>query len=295
MGEMWTFKYEPKSLDEMIADDKTKEKLRKIIDEKPNVMLSGPPGIGKGTFTNIFLEETELDRIKINASDETGIDNIRDKVKSFATSMGSTNPKIVVLNECDFLSIPAQSMLRDLMEQVQKITRFIFQCNYSYKVIPELHSRCNNVDLTSPPAKQIYLHCTNILKQEKIKVKDKSQIVDLIKRLYPDIRSIVNTIQFNCSNGILDEIKITTDEDIHEKILDYLTQGKVNDMRQVLKSNMIDYVALYNYLYENVGEFSSPGDAIVLISEYLYRNGFIAIKEINFMGMVTKMMRDGVI
>lgn len=292
---IWTFEYEPKSLGEMIVDESIRKRLSKAIKEKPNIMLSGPPGIGKGTFTNIFLEETKLDRMKINASDETGIDNIRDKVKSFATSMGSTTPKIVVMNEADRLSPNAQDMLLDLMEQVHKITRFIFMCNASHKIIPEIHSRCQSIDLSSPPAKEIYLHCDKILKNEKIKVKNKSQIVDLIKRLYPDIRRIINTLQSNVIDGILDDIKITTDEDIHEEILGYLLEGKINDMRKVLKSNMIDYVSLYNYLYENIGEFSSPGDAIILISEYLYRNGFVSIKEINFMGMVTKMMRDKVI
>lgn len=292
---IWTFEYEPKSLDEMITDDKAKKTLQKVIDEKPNIMLAGPPGIGKGTFTNIFLNETGLDRMKINASDETGIDNIRDKVKSFATSMGSTNPKIVVMNECDRLSPNAQDMLLDLMEQVQKITRFVFMCNASYKVIPEIHSRCQHVDLSSPPAKQIYLHCSKILKNENVKVKDKSQIVELIKKLYPDIRGIINTLQSNTIDGVLSEIKVSADEDIFEQILDAILNGKINEMRKILKSNMIDYVALYNYLYDNIGEFSSPGDALIEISEYLYRNGFVAIKEINFMGMITKMMKDGVI
>lgn len=294
MSEIWTFKYEPKTLKEMVVDLSTRVKLSKVLNEKPNIMLSGPPGIGKGTFTNIYLKTTGIDRIKINASDETGIDNIREKVKSFATA-GSSDLKVVIMNEADFLSIPAQSMLRDLIEQVYKITRFIFQCNYPYKIIPEIHSRCQMIDLSAPPAKAIYLHIMDILKNEKIKVQDKQQIVELIKKLYPDIRSIINTVQFNCVNGKIGKIKIFLYEDLFNNILDMILKGNINELRKTIKSNQFDYVKLYEHLYENLGEFSSPGDALILISEYLYRNSFSSIKEINFMGMITKMMKEGIV
>ena len=97
---IFTFKYEPKNFDDMILDPVTKERLTKTFETFPNLMLIGPPGIGKGTFTNIFIQKTKLDFMKINCSDETSIDNIRTKVKSFAMSLGITQKKIVVLNEC---------------------------------------------------------------------------------------------------------------------------------------------------------------------------------------------------
>jgi hypothetical protein len=134
-----------------------------------------------------------------------------------------------------------------------------------------------------------------ILEKEGIKVKDKSKIVELIKKLYPDIRLIINTIQLNVDGRVLEEIKISTSEDTFSEILGYMINGQINEMRRVLKSNMIEYNSLYSYLYENLGEFKSPAEALILISEYMYRNGFVAIKEINFMGMVTKMMKTGVI
>lgn len=100
MKDIWTFKYEPKTLNEMIVEENQKEILSTVIKETPNILLTGGPGIGKGTFVNILLNETGYDYIKINASDETSVDNIRNKVKSFATSLGITDMKYVYLNEC---------------------------------------------------------------------------------------------------------------------------------------------------------------------------------------------------
>ena len=135
---IWTFAYEPQKFEDIILNDVVKPRLQKALTEIPNLMLVGPPGVGKGTYTNIFLKETKLDFIKLNCSDETSIDGIRTKVKSFATALGVTKMKIVVMNESDYLSPAAQAMLRDLIEQVEGITRFIFQFNYGHKMIKEI-------------------------------------------------------------------------------------------------------------------------------------------------------------
>lgn len=98
--EIWTFKYQPDKFENMILSNDMKSVLGKVIKERPNIMLVGNAGVGKGTFTNIFLKETKLDNIRINCSDETSVDAMRTKVKSFATALGITSLKIVVLNEC---------------------------------------------------------------------------------------------------------------------------------------------------------------------------------------------------
>lgn len=292
---IWTFKYEPQEFDDIILNETIKPQLKKALVEIPNLMLSGPPGVGKGTFTNIFLKVTKLDFIKINCSDETGIDNLRTKVKSFAQSLGTSDLKVVVMNEADFLSLSAQSMLRDLLEQVQKITRFLFQCNYPNRIIKEIHSRCQVIEINNPPAKEIFSHCLNILEKEHIKIKDKRVIVELIKTLYPDIRKTINTLQLNTINGILDSISIDTINENFTNILTFMKKGDLESIRRVLRSNVINYVDLYSYLFDNVDKFKSPGDAILSIGEYLYRDSLIAIKEINFMTMVVSMMKNGVI
>ncbi|MFW6312017.1 MAG: AAA family ATPase, partial [Nanoarchaeota archaeon] len=209
---------------------------------------------------NIFLKETGYDYIKINASDENSIDDIRTKVKSFATSMGITDKKIVYLNEMDFLSIQGQSSLRELMESVQKTTRFFFLVNYPHKVIEPLRSRCQSICLNDPPAKEIYRFVSDILKKEGVQVKNKVVIIELIKKLYPDIRQIINTLQLNSSSGILSKVKISSSSDLYEEIFQKILSKDIESVRKILRSETIDYTSLFKYLYEKTGEVKSPGD-----------------------------------
>lgn len=286
--DIWTFVHEPKSLDEMVLSPDLREKLGKMLSEVPNMLLIGPPGVGKGTFVHILLENTQYDYIWINASDETGIDVMREKVRSFSTALGTSETKIVVLNECDSLTAGpqgAQKMLRQLMEDVQKITRFILLANYKKFIIPELMSRCQTVEMGNPPAKEIFKFVSDILSSENVKVSDKSIVVDIIKKMYPDIRQIVNTLQLNTVDGKLTSFdRSPTDQ--YKEILKSMKDGDLEEIRRTLRSSPISYNELYQYLFDNVGEFSSPGDMIVQIGEYLYKHNIVSIKEINFMAMV---------
>jgi replication factor C subunit 2/4 len=272
-----------------------KPRLQKALTEIPNLMLVGPPGVGKGTYTNIFLKETKLDFIKLNCSDETSIDGIRTKVKSFATALGVTKMKIVVMNESDYLSPAAQAMLRDLIEQVEGITRFIFQCNYGHKMIKEIQSRCQVIELTNPPAKEIYQHCMDILKKEGVKVGDTKAIVTIIKQLYPDIRKIIHTLQMNTIDGKIDGIKVDEVSEIHFQIFKAAQEKNLDDIRKLLRGHSINYPDLYLHFYESAGKLKSPGDAILAIGEYLYRDSLVANKEINFMTMVVSLIKKGVL
>jgi DNA polymerase III delta prime subunit len=293
--DMWPFKYSPKTLDEMVVSDEMKEKLKKVIDEKPNILLVGPAGVGKGTFTDIFLRETKLDYIKINCSDQTSVDNVRENVKSFATALGISPLKVVVMNEMDYLSLNAQAMLRALMEDVQKMTRFIFMCNYGNKLMIELISRCQVIELGTPPAKKIFEFVTDILNKENVDVKNKKVIVDIIKKLYPDIRSIVNTLQYNTMNKVLDSVVIEKSNEVYKNIFDKMKIGDIDGIRKDLRSFSINYPELYQYLFDNVEGSKSPGDFIIAIGEALYRDAIVAIKEINFISFIVKCMKQGIL
>lgn len=291
---LFTFEHEPKSLKEMVLDSNVRQKLEKFIVEKPNILLHGGPGVGKGTFVNIFLKETGLDYIKINASDENSIDDVRSKIKSFATTMGLQLPKIIVLNENDHLSTQAQAAMRDLIESVQKITRFIFCCNYINKVIPEIQSRCQVVQIVNPPATEVFNHCVKILNKEKIKY-DKKVVVEIIKQKFPDIRSIINTIQLNVKDKKLESATIDNFNDLYNEILKLMKEQDIEGIRKIFKNNPVNYVDIYSFLFENVGEFKSPGDAIIEIGESAYRNEIVSIKEIQFMSMIMNMYKKGII
>lgn len=293
--EIWCFKYAPQTLDEMILSDDMKETLKKVIAECPNILLVGKPGTGKGTFMDIFLKETDYDFMKLNASDENSIDVVRDKIKSFATSLGITDKKIVYLNEADHLSIQAQAGLRDMAESVQKNCRFFFLANYPQKMIDPIKSRCQTITLNDPPKDQLLKHCFKILKAENIEVKNKSGIVDIIKAHYPDIRQIINTLQLNCKDGVFDSVKITTSSEVFEKILKNMKEQEVDEIRKILRSEGVDYTELFNFLYEKAPETKSPGDFVISIGEYMYRDSFVGIKEINFMAFFFEMMKKGVL
>lgn len=296
--EIWSFKYEPKTLNGMVLNKDIRPKLQKAIKEVPNLLLYGMPGVGKGTFTNILLKETGYDYLWINASDEGKVDDIKSKVKSFATSLGITPLKIVVLNEADALSFTAgsggssaQEILRQLMEDVHKVTRFIFLANYERNIIKELKSRCQIININNPPGTEIFRFAMNVLSREKIKFK-KETVLSIVKKCHPDIRSTILALQENSVNGKLIGDRISGDEELHGVILRQIVTGDIEGVRKNLRSNAIDYTSLYKFLYENAGEFKSPGDAIIEIGDHLVNDNIVAIKEINFMHMVMKMMKE---
>ncbi len=292
---IWTFKYEPDNFDDLILNDDIKPKLKKALDEVPNLLLYGTAGVGKGTFTKILLKHTGYDHLWINASDETGIDVIRDKVKSFSTALGFTDLKIVVFNESDSLSQGAQGaqkMLKQLIEDVHKITRFIFLSNSETLMMDELKSRCWVIKVDNPPAVEIYRFCENILKQEHVSY-TKKILLNIVKKCYPDIRKTIQTCQENTINKKLVGSNVSSAEDTYSKIFDSMKKGDVDNIRKLLRSSFIDYKELYRYLYNRIDDFKEPGLAILDIGEYMYRDGFVAIKEINFVTMVVSMLNNG--
>lgn len=298
MGDLWTFKYEPKNFDDVILNEDIKPKLRKALKEVPNLMLYGTAGVGKGTFTNILLKETGYDKMWLNASDETGIDIVRDKIQPFATSMPMTKMQICVLNESDSLTSTskqnAQKMLKQLMEDVHKITRFVFLTNNINDMLPELRSRCWVIGLENPPIKEIGKHVLNILRKEKVEF-DGKVAMDIVKKCYPDIRKTIWSLHENTIDGKLVGSMISATEALNKKIFKLLITGDVDEIRKELRGNYVDYPDLYFYCYEHAGDFKKPGNAVLEIGEHLNRHSQYPIPEINFMRMVMSMIYQQIV
>lgn len=249
---------------------------------------------------DILLNNTDCNYLKINASNENSIDDIREKVIRFATAFDPKNLKIVYFNECDRISLAGQNSLNQLIEDTWSITRYFFLCNDESKITEPIKSRCSyHLDLNDPPGTEIFRKCSYILKQEGIKIKDKSAIVDLIKKCYPDIRKTIGTLQSNVVNGEIENISFSTATDIYKDIFDKMKKSDVESIRKLLKSNYMDYSGLYEYLYcvvmDNPDEVKKPGEFIIDTGEYLYRNSSVAISEINFMSYIFNLMRKEVI
>jgi DNA polymerase III delta prime subunit len=286
-----------------VLNSEIKPVLEKALTERPNLLLYGPPGVGKSAFVDVMIHHNNLKKftLKINASMETGIDSIREKVVPFATAYSPGVMKLVYLNEADALSgtnqSSAQKSLRDLMETTQANTQFIFAANYEQYIIPEIKSRCQLVNISNPPKKDIVLRLAMILKKEGVQFEPKS-LIQLVERTYPDIRNAVITLRQNVVGGKLsNRVMLSSSEVVFDKVLGAMKSGDPEQVRKELRSNTIFYTGLYEYLYEKLmttdSVFSNDGSAILHICEHFQRNETSANKEINFMHLMFKMMEEG--
>lgn len=294
---LWVYKYQPKTFEDIVLNEDIKPKLRKSLKEIPNMLIYGTPGIGKGCFVNLFKEMSNVDYMWINASDENGIEVFRNKIRPFATAMCMKDMKIVVLNEADSLTSGpqgSQKLLRQLMEDCYKLARFILICNYEGYIIPEIKSRCQTIKFDLPPKKEIGKLCLSILRREGVKF-EAPTMIDIINKCYPDIRRTINVLQENVVDKKLIGSRVDSSEELFEKIMKFMLKQDIEAVREELRSNYIPYPELYAYLYENAGEFKQPGAAILLIGKYLFQDTTIANKEINFMTMVVDMIYEKVL
>jgi DNA polymerase III delta prime subunit len=287
----------------MVVSDEKKIILKKIIKEIPTTLIAGKPGTGKGTFMDILLKETGCPYLKLNGSIDNSIDDIREKVRKFSTAFDPTSKKIVYFNECDRLSPAAMDSLKDLQESVQHITRFFFLSNdetLRNDIEGAIKSRCGyQINLNDPPGKNIYLRCLEILKKENVKIEDSKELLNLIKKCYPDMRKIIGTLQSNVQDGVLKKITFSTDQDLYAKIFKLMKTSDVDEVRKTIKSSFINYDDLYKYIYEEVVDnpdsIKNPADFMVIIGKYLYQNSVVAIKEINFMAFFVELINNEIL
>lgn len=300
--EKWEFKYSPTSIDEMVLHPEVRKRLECALKDIPNILLVGDRGTGKGTWVDVLRKQTGFACRKLNGSDERGIDVFREKIKPFCTVPpieGRFN--LMYINEADYLTPETEAALRDFIETVQNTTRFIFCANYGDKISPELKSRFRVVEMLNPPGKEIFKHLEYILKEEGVRYKP-STLVKLVKKCYPDIRQTIISLQENVKKGVLPEkLSITTMNDVYQEVVDAMLSGKPDVVRKVLRSNPMDYTALYKYIHDLVMDandddiFANDVGAILLIGEHSHRDNVSSIKEVNFMHMYFKMLTEGVV
>ncbi len=212
--EVWTEKYRPESLAEVAGHESIVDRLESYIsrNELPHLLFAGPAGVGKTTCAvaiakEIFGEEWEANFLELNASDQRGIDVVRDRIKSFArSSFGGFDYRIIFLDEADALTSDAQSALRRTMEQFSHNTRFILSCNYSSKIIDPIQSRCTVFRFSPLADDAIAGQLRTIADTEGIAITDDG-IDALIYAAGGDMRTAVNDLQ---AAGVLDD---TVDED----------------------------------------------------------------------------------
>lgn len=293
---LWIEKYRSETLEQYIGNDAIKARIADCIakNDIPHLIFAGSAGTGKTTLAKLIVKNIQCDYLYINASDENGIDTIRDRVKSFASTASFQPIKIVILDEADFLTQPAQAALRNLIEEYSAYTRFILTCNYVERLIEPLQSRCE-LHMLKPPTKgAVAKHiCTNILDVEGVtyEMNDIAQIVNLF---YPDVRSIIKTLQQNTKDS---KLTITTiDDNWCKPLVEILKKRDKNawyQVRQLVADSQVDdFQTAYRYMFDNLSEFSYGHDAelSVILDDFIWRAGVVPDKEINFAACIAKVL-----
>ena len=296
---LWVEKYRPTTLDTYIGNEHLKSKVSVYLEsgDLPHLLLFGKAGTGKTTLAKLLVNNIECDYLYINASDENNVDTVRTKVKNFASTVGFKDMKVIILDECDYITPNAQAALRNLMETFSKHCRFILTCNYVERIIDPIQSRCQSFQIIPPSKTEVAKHLHSILIQENI-IDKPEDIKVLVESGYPDIRRVINSAQRNVVKG---RLKLDTSSIIQNdyklKLLKILeTQNKknaFNEIRQLLADNKItDYADLFRLLYDEVDGYGKGhvAECILIIARYELSDSQVVDKEINVMAMLIELL-----
>jgi len=294
---LWVEKYRPTDLSTYIGNEHLKSKVGIYLENEdvPHLLLYGRAGTGKTTLAKIVVNNIDCDYMYINASDENKVDDVRNKIKTFASSVGFKSLKVIILDECDYLTPNAQAALRNLMETFSRHCRFILTCNYVERIIDPIQSRCQSFKVIPPKRVDVARHLVHILEQEKVEY-ELDDIRLITDASYPDIRRVINSAQRQVVDG---KLKIDTSSIIQNnyklQLIEHLSNSsKLNDVRQLIADNSItDYSELYRLLYDEVEVYGKGKEAecILNIAEAQYQDVSVVDKEINFMSLIIRLLR----
>tara|TARA_Y100001963_G_scaffold89999_1_gene124177 strand:- start:1435 stop:2346 length:912 start_codon:yes stop_codon:yes gene_type:complete len=294
---LWVEKYRPKDLSTYIGNEHLKDKVKVYLESEdvPHLLLYGKAGTGKTTLAKIITNNIDCDSMYINASDENSVDAVRFKIRSFASTVGFKDSKVIILDEADYLTPNAQAALRNLMETFSKHCRFILTCNYVERIIDPIQSRCQSFKVVPPSKKDVALHLKLILKAELIQA-ELDDIALIVNAGYPDIRRVINSAQRQIVN---DTLKIDTSSMIQNnyklQLLEMLTDGSsINDIRKLIADNSVsDYSELYRLLFDEVNDYgvNKEPECILAIAAGQQQDVNVVDKEINFVSTLIKIKR----
>ena len=303
---LWVEKYRPKTIDDCILPEQTKTTFKEFLDkgEIPNLLLSGPPGIGKTTIARAICEQLGCDYIIINGSDEGRfLDTVRNQAKNFASTVSlsaDAQHKVIIIDEADNTTHDVQLLLRANIEAFYNNCRFIFTCNFKNKIIEPLHSRCAVIDFAisgkQKPAiaAEFFKRLKTILDKEGVE-SDQKVLVELINKHFPDWRRVLNECQRYSVSGKIDSAILASFSDISvNDLIKNLKEKNFPEVRKWVVNNIDNDPSVllrrvYDALYTTV-EGPSIAAAVLIIAKYQYQIAFVADQEINLLAALTEIM-----
>ena len=303
---IWVEKYRPKTIEECILPSSIKKTFTEFLNrgEIPNMLLSGPPGIGKTTVAKALCNELGVDFYLINGSDEGRfLDTVRNNAKNFAStvSLSSTaKHKVIIIDEADNTGNDVQLLLRAFIEESANNCRFIFTCNYKNKILEPLHSRCAVVDfsINGKEKEEIMLlffkRLKSILDTEGVQNEPKV-LAKLISKHFPDWRRVLNECQRYSVSGKIDSGILVTFSDVAvNDVVKNLKDKNFPEVRKWVNSNLDnDSNVLLRRVYDALTEFldgPSIAAAVLIVAKYQYQSAFVADQEINLLAALTEIM-----
>ena len=303
---LWVEKYRPQKIDDCVLPDSLKKTFHEYIaqGELPTFLFCGSAGVGKTTVAKALCNEIGAEFLFINGSEESGIDVLRTKIKSFASSVSLTDAKkVVILDEADYLNPNStQPALRAFIEEFSANCRFIFTCNYKNRIIEPLHSRCAVIDFKiDNKDKQetmgaFFKRAVQILKQENIDF-DSKVVAEVVAKHFPDYRRVLNELQRYSVSGKIDTgILVNVGEESYKELMKNLRDKNFTEVRKwVGKNSDMDSVGLFRELYDNAStllEQSSIPQLVITLADYQYKAAFVADHELNTMAALTEIMAN---
>ena len=290
-------RYRPIELENYVGNEHIKKTIKQYLGQNDiqNLIFYGPAGTGKTTLAKLIVKNLDCDFLYINASDERGIETIRDKVSGFASSASFKPLKVVILDEADFLTIQAQASLRNVIETFSRTTRFILTCNYVERIIDPLQSRCQTLKVVPPSKQDIAYHLMGVFKSEEVDC-SADDLKIIVNQYYPDIRKMLNTIQLSIQDSeVVIDKSILVSSNYMAQVIKELKNAKPDwrTIRQIIaNANVQDFEELYRYLYDNASVYANGNEGMVAvyINEYSYQSNFRIDKEINAMALIQKLI-----
>lgn len=281
---LWTEKWRPKTLNDYVfSDDQQKAQIEQWVktQDVPHILFSGGPGTGKTTLGQVLVNELNIDPydfLFINASRENDVDNMRNKITSFVSTMPYGTKRIVLLDEADYLSPNSQAILRGIMEQFSSSSRFFLTCNYPNRIIPAIHSRTQSIEIHKLQITEFTMRMAEILVAEKVEF-DLDVLDDYVRGCWPDLRKLINTTQQNSIDGKLIKPEHSdSSRDYRIDAVDLVKAGKLREARALICSQIRaeDAESFFRFLYDNLdlwGKTNEQKDSAILI----IRKGLVQI------------------